>query len=143
VKVIYIAGPFRSASTYVPGHQDAWGIQQNIMHAMKLALEVWRLGAVALCPHANAMFFQNAAPDTVWLDGDIELLRRSDAMLLTPNWDESSGARAERTVAIELCKPVFTTLLELKAWLAGQPFVDGLPCKTCGVGPGEPCDGHD
>lgn len=46
MKVVYIAGPFRAASQYVPGQQDFFGVQQNIMRAMELALEVWR-GALA------------------------------------------------------------------------------------------------
>ena len=63
IPVVYIAGPFRSPSAYVPGHQDCWGIQQNVMRAMELALDVWRHGAAAITPHANTMFFQNAAHD--------------------------------------------------------------------------------
>lgn len=93
MKVIYIAGPFRGPS--------AWDVQQNIMRAMALALEVWRRGAVALCPHANTMFFQDAAPDRVWLEGDLELLKRCDAVLLTDDWERSSGARAEVVFARE------------------------------------------
>ena len=86
-KVIYIAGPFRG-----PSH---WDIAQNIRRAEALALQVWRLGHVALCPHANTGHFQDAAPDEVWLQGDLELLRRCDAVLLTPDWLRSAGARAE------------------------------------------------
>jgi len=95
MKVIYIAGPFRC--TLPNGHQDCWGIQQNVMAAMELGLEVWKRGAVALVPHANTMFFQNAqgTVDDVWLKGDIELINRCDAVLFTDNWMQSAGARAE------------------------------------------------
>lgn len=117
MKVIYVAGPFRSASQYVPGHQDAWGIQSNVMRAMGLALEVWRMGAVAVCPHANTMFFQNAAQDDVWLDGDIELMRRCDAVLMTPDWERSSGARKERDIALAEGLPVFYDIDVLRLWV--------------------------
>lgn len=120
MKVIYIAGPFRSASQYVPGQQDGWGIQTNVMRAMETALAVWRMGAVALCPHANTMFFQNAAPDNVWLDGDIELLKRCDAVVVTENWSKSSGAKAEVAEAIKLGIPVLYSLAALQIWLDKQ-----------------------
>lgn len=120
--VVYVAGPFRAASAYVAGGQDMFRVQENIMRAMALSVEAWRLGAVALCPHANTMFFTGAADDRVWLDGDLELLRRSDAVLLTDNWQTSSGARHEVDVARAAGIPVFETLDALRAFLghAGQ-----------------------
>jgi nucleoside 2-deoxyribosyltransferase len=105
--VIYIAGPFRSASAFVPGQQDAWGIHQHVTNAMAWALKVWRAGGVALCPHGNTFCFQNSAPDHVWLEGDLELLRRCDAVLLIPGWSQSAGATAERDFAVAQQLPVF------------------------------------
>jgi nucleoside 2-deoxyribosyltransferase len=111
VKVIYIAGPFRGPSS--------WDVQQNIMRAMALALEVWRRDAVALCPHSNTMFFDGAAPDHVWLEGDLELLKRCDAVLLTDDWERSTGARAEVKFAVSLGIPVFTSIDQLDVFLKG------------------------
>jgi len=115
--VVYIAGPFRSMNAN--GRSNAWGVQKNVMAAMALALEVWKRGHAALCPHSNTMFFQDAdgCADSVWLEGDLELLRRSDAMLLTENWMQSSGARHERNVAVQLGKPVFYSVREFDRWL--------------------------
>lgn len=104
--LIYICGPFRCASTAVPGQQDAWGIQQNVMRAAALALEVWRAGGVGLCPHMNTFCFQGAAPDDVWLDGDLALLDRCDAVWVTPDWERSTGAKAEVAFAIKHQIPV-------------------------------------
>lgn len=100
VKVIYVAGPYRAYAAN--GALDMFKIQQNIMEAMALSLEVWKRGAVAICPHANTMFFTNAngCDEHVWLDGDLELIRRCDALLVTPRWEESSGARAEVVFAL-------------------------------------------
>jgi hypothetical protein len=109
MKVVYIAGPFRGKS--------AWGIEQNIRRAETLALEVWRLGAACLCPHTNTRFFHNAAPDEVWLKGDLELLKRCDAVLLTEDWQTSSGAKAEALFAEQQGIPVFFTLRSLINWL--------------------------
>lgn len=111
-KVIYVAGPFRGPS--------AWAVQQNVMAAMAVALEVWRMGAVALCPHSNTMFFDQAAPDDVWLDGDLELLRRCDALVTTPDWRRSSGATAEVQFAVDHDIPVFASdraITDLDEWL--------------------------
>jgi nucleoside 2-deoxyribosyltransferase len=118
VKVIYIAGPYRA--TNPDGSPDMFRVQWNVMEAMTQALEVWRRGAIALCPHANTMFFTGAEslPDAVWLEGDLELLRRCDAVLTTPRWRFSEGAKAEVRFAVENGIPVFHDLLQLEEWLA-------------------------
>lgn len=99
MKVIYIAGPFRAP--------DAWGIEQNIRRAEELALQVWRYGAAAICPHANTRYFQGAAGDQLFLEGDLEILRRCDAVLCTPLWESSEGAKAEVALAKSLGIPVY------------------------------------
>lgn len=104
--VIYIAGPFRGNS--------AWDIEQNIRRAEELSLEVWKRGMVALCPHCNTRFFQGAAPDEVWLDGDLEMLRRCDAVLLAPGHERSEGTKAEIAYAKERGIPVFHSLVALE-----------------------------
>ena len=116
MKLIYIGGPFRSPAPN--GQQNHWGIQTNVMRAMALALEVWQRGHAALCPHANTMFFQNAAEDAVWLAGDLEMLRRCDAILLTENWEQSAGARNEVSAARQAGLPVFYTIDDLDRFLA-------------------------
>lgn len=99
MKVIYIAGPFRAPS--------AWGIEQNIRRAEELALEVWQSGGAAICPHANTRFFQGAAEDKIFLDGDLAILCRCDAVLCLPDWQRSEGACAEVAEATRLGIPVY------------------------------------
>jgi nucleoside 2-deoxyribosyltransferase len=117
MRVIYVAGKFRG-----PSH---WHIHENIRAAERVALEVWRLGAAALCPHANTAHFQDAAPDHVWLDGDLALLERCDALLTVDNWTDSKGAQAEVAHAITKAIPVFHSLGELAAWLGRSDQGDG------------------
>ena len=105
MKLVYIAGPFRAS--------NAWEVEQNIRRAEALALEVWRMGLACICPHTNARFFQGAAVDDVWLKGDMEILTRCDALLLTPNWDTSTGAKLEREEAARRKIPIFTSPREL------------------------------
>lgn len=105
--VIYISGPYRGPST--------WAIENNIRRAEALALEVWKApGFYAICPHSNTRFFQDTLPDTVWLDGSLEIMKRCDAVLLTKDWIVSAGARTERLVALDSGIPVFENLGELK-----------------------------
>ena len=109
MRLVYVAGPFRGP--------NAWEIEENIRRAERLALEVWRLGAACICPHTNTRHFQGAAPDSVWLEGDLEILCRCDAVILAPHWSASSGARAEVERAKALSIPVFSSLGSLKHWL--------------------------
>jgi len=97
--VVYIAGPFRGS--------NAWEIECNIRRAETLGLEVWRVGAAVICPHANTRFFQGAAPDSVWLEGTLAILRKCDVVLLTKDWKRSEGARKEKIEAESLGIPIF------------------------------------
>lgn len=108
-RVVYVAGPFRGP--------NSWEIEENIRRAERLSLEVWRSGAAAICPHANTRYFQGAAPDDVWLDGDLAILQKCDAVLLTPDWARSAGARAEKAYADQQRIPVFMELSALREWL--------------------------
>lgn len=115
MKVVYVAGPFRGP--------NSWEIEENIRRAERLALQVWRAGAAALCPHTNTRFFNGAADDAVWLAGDLELLARCDAVILTPNWRESSGARAEHDFATGRGIPCFHSIDDLRAWMLNEAVV--------------------
>lgn len=108
--VVYLAGPFRGRNHYA--------IHRNICRAEDLALQVWQLGAACLCPHLNTAHFQGAAPDDVWLEGDLAMLAKCDAILMTPDWTSSSGARAERDFAADRSIPIFDTVNALAEWLA-------------------------
>lgn len=112
MKLVYVAGPFRS--TNANGKSNAWGVQSNVMRAMAVALEVWKSGHTALCPHANTMFFQDAdgVDDEIWLKGDLLMLEKCDAMVLTTDWERSSGARAEAAFARSKGIPVYFSVQE-------------------------------
>jgi hypothetical protein len=116
LRVIYVAGPFRA--TNEDGTANQWEQEANIRRAEALALEVWRLGAAAICPHTNTRFYQGSAPDDVWLDGDLAILAKCDAVLLTDDWERSAGARAEVAFADANDIPTFQTLDSLRRWLA-------------------------
>lgn len=115
MKVIYVAGPFRAPT--------AWEIEQNIRRAEEVGLEVIRLGAFVIIPHANTRYFHGSAPDQFFLDGTMELLRRCDAVVLIPGWERSEGSKGEKAEAERLGRPVFDLAKPegralFRAWLA-------------------------
>ena len=117
MKVIFIAGPYRAGTE--------WGVHCNIQEAEKIAMEVWKLGACALCPHKNTAYFGGALPDETWLNGALELLSRSDAVFVVSKWRTSEGTKVEMDRAQELGKPVFFGMQTLENWLK-RP-ADDLP----------------
>lgn len=98
MKVAYIAGPFRGATH--------WDVVQNVRHAERVALKYWKAGYAVICPHTNTANFEGAASDSVWLAGDLEIMRRCDFVIAMSTWERSSGARAEIALAKELGIPV-------------------------------------
>jgi len=100
--LIYVAGPYRASS--------AWEIEANIRLAEETALELWRMGHVAVCPHAMTRYYQGELPDDVWLAGLLELMRRCDAVLMVGDWRKSEGSMAEHDEALRLGLPVYEFL---------------------------------
>lgn len=98
MKVCYISGPYRANTTF--------RVQKNIRAAMELALNYWRLGYAVICPHGNSAYMDGELPDQAWLDGDLELVRRSDVIVMMRGWEESAGATAELEAAVTLGKEI-------------------------------------
>lgn len=108
MKLVYVAGPFRG--------KNAWEVKCNVHNAEKLALEIWGMGAAALCPHANTANFDGTLTDQLYLDGTMEMLKRCDAMVVVPDWKLSSGTGKEINEAYDLKIPVFFTIDAFKIW---------------------------
>ena len=98
-EVAYVSGRYRGSSP-----AEIWA---NIMKAREVAMDLWRMGYVALCPHLNTMLFDGVRPDADWLAGDLVLLRRCNLIVMVPGWQESEGARAELREAIRLGLPAY------------------------------------
>ena len=107
--VVYVAGPYRASSEC--------SLYNNIEEARNAAQDVWAMGAVALCPHLNTAFFGGVVPDDQFLDGDLVLISRCDAVLLLPTWRNSEGATAERWFAFGNDIPVFEEQELLAKWI--------------------------
>lgn len=100
MRICFLAGPYRAPTIR--------GVVLNVRAAESVAVELWKLGTVVpLCAHLNSALFDGIVPDEVFLEGALELLRRSDAIVLAPGWRGSAGARAELAEAERLGLPVF------------------------------------
>jgi len=97
-QVVYIAGPYRADTVH--------GIVENVRLAEWYAKRYWRQGFTVICPHKNTALLDGVLPDDAWLDGAMELLRRSDIVVFIPGWEKSSGSRAEMEEAKRFYKSI-------------------------------------
>jgi len=109
--LVYVAGPFSA--------KVRTGVEENIGRATRLGLEVAKLGACPMIPHANTQHpdFEHVQPYQFWIDATAEQLRRCDAVIFTDDWERSSGARSENELAIAHEIPRFFHLADLAGWL--------------------------
>lgn len=93
--LLYIAGPYSDPD---PIH----GVEQNVSRASAIALEAWRAGWAVICPHKNTYPFHHALdiPESTWLEGDIEMMLKCDAVMMIPGWDRSAGATNKMQTAL-------------------------------------------
>ena len=99
LKVIYVAGQYRADSEN--------GVFENIVKARTAALKLWNQGWAVICPHTNTMFMgSRLGGDEKFIEGDLEILARCDAIYMLKGWEDSHGANMEKTLAQELGKEI-------------------------------------
>lgn len=98
--VAYVCGPYRSKDGFS-------GVAANIETAREIAKSLWQKGYAALCPHLNTAHFDGIVADHVFLDGALEMMRRSDLVVLLPRWHSSTGAMLEVREAVRLRMPIY------------------------------------
>jgi hypothetical protein len=92
MKLIFVSGAYRA--------KDKIGVSKNIKLAREASKKLWQQGYAVICPHMNTAHFDGICPDDYFLDGDIEMMIRCDAVYLLKNWEESEGAREEHNIAL-------------------------------------------
>jgi hypothetical protein len=112
MKIVFVSGPYRAATGY--------GVHLNIQVAESAAIAIWQMGAVAFCPHKNSAYLGGIVEDRAFLDGDLEILRRCDAVFLLTGWNFSAGAIEEVKLAHELGIPCFEVIEHLREWIKGK-----------------------
>jgi len=111
IKLVYVAGPINAAT--------AEEVAVNIDRGRQAGVEIWQLGAVAVVPHLNTlnMYSHDHVPKADIYLGDLEILKRCDAMLLLDGWESYQGVNYEVAWAKHRKIPIFHDLDELRKWL--------------------------
>lgn len=108
MRLVYVAGPFKGPT--------AWKVEQNIRAAETAALEIWKLGHAALCPHTMSRFYGDDMRE-IMLQGTMLMMSRCDAVLVVGEHWNSVGTKEETERARNLKIPVFYGMPELASWL--------------------------
>jgi hypothetical protein len=126
MKIVYVAGKFAGAND--------WERYKNVRRAEHLGFAVAEAGAMPLIPHMNTAHFHGTLTDEFWYEGTLELLKRCDAMVLVPGWEDSRGTAEELKWARVVEMPIFERIDELKAWLKKTPHgVYNTDCPDCNL----------
>ncbi len=111
--LVYTAGPYTDP--------DPWECEQNVRRAEALAREVMLIGAWPICPHSNSRwYFTRTCSYEQAIEGTLEIMRRCDAVIFTPDWGRSKGARGEHEEAVRLGMTRFYSIDELREWLLAE-----------------------
>lgn len=93
---------------YVSGPYTLGDIDTNIAKAREVAVELWKMGYAVICPHTNTAHFDcPEIPYEAFIAGDVEMVRRVDALVMLPGWMESKGAVREHQVAEDAGIPCY------------------------------------
>jgi hypothetical protein len=111
--VVYCAGPFKG------------NVKANVAAAEACARKVWEAGAACISPHMNTVALDGDFPEKVFLEGDLAILHKCDAVLMMPTWKASAGATKERFAAMHWGIPVLYSIEELKDWIEARNHCEG------------------
>ena len=106
-KLIYTAGPYTS-------HEGQFGVWKNIHKASLVAHEIMKYGYAVICPHLNTQYLDGLeiSPRDL-VAQDLEMIRRSDGIVLIEGWQHSHGARTEIDFCNQQKIPVYMSVADL------------------------------
>lgn len=112
-KIIYVAGAYYDKTRQ--------GTIKNINIARQMGIEVWNIGATAIVPHANTYLFDYEKNNTTkydsFIEGDLEIIKQTDALYMLKNWKTSNGANIEYKFAKSNHIPIITNKIDLKKFI--------------------------
>jgi len=71
--------------------------EKNIAEARRWAIKLWEAGHAVICPHLNTAHMEKDCKASYedYLNGDMKIISRCDAVFMLPNWEDSKGASQE------------------------------------------------
>lgn len=110
--LIYVSGPYSA-----PTPEE---VAANVERARAAACELMRLGYAVICPHTmTAGWEREGLTYEQFIAADLEIVRRCDAVLLLPGWEDSKGALAEKAMAERAGVLTFPSISNLRLRTAG------------------------
>ena len=98
-KLIYVAGPYSG------------DVENNIKRAEEVSIELIRNGWYVITPHKNTAGYEQYEDDQItyqtWIEMDLDILKRCDAIFVMNGWKRSRGTQREITLALDLNLLVF------------------------------------
>jgi hypothetical protein len=84
-------------------------VEKNIAAAREIAAQLWNAGHAVICPHLNTAGFEDdcAATYEQYIEGDLNIIARVDALVMIPGWEQSKGACIEHEYATSLKMPIY------------------------------------
>ncbi len=112
--LVYLAGPY-SAPTWPE-------VDANISRAICVAVEIARVGAFPVTPHALTADaeFEELQSYEFYLAATLAICRTCDAIFLLPDWDTSRGAREEAKEMQKLGRPIFYDVADVAEWVKAR-----------------------
>lgn len=110
--VAYVSGPYRDK-------RGSWYVEQNIWKAEAVAAELWRMGYAVICPHTNTRHMDGLVDAETFIDGDIEIVKRCDVVVMLPDWHRSEGALLEK-------KAAHNAKVMVLSWLTDRVLIEHL-----------------
>lgn len=109
--VIYVSGAYM-------GNDGGKNINKNILFARDCAIDLWERGYTVICPHLNTQYFERDCKCSYddYLEGDIEIVKRCDAVFVLHNYIDSKGAQKEIEVAKENNLPIFYKIEDIERY---------------------------
>lgn len=110
--IVYVAGSYRAEHPYQ--------VNNNIQTAKEYGDILIQLGIMPLIPHKNTEHCEGLNSSEFFLEGTMELMRRSNAVFVIPGFETSSGTLGEIAEAENLRIPVFYDMQDLRTWVFRQ-----------------------
>lgn len=109
MRLIYISAPFSAGNN--------WDFEANVRKAEQVAKVIADNGGVPVSRHSLFKRFSGTITGSFWINAAVEVMKKCDAVVLLPGWNDSPGASYENTVARENGLQVFTTMAEVREFI--------------------------